>query len=62
MSVLELERLTEVSDLQPHCPQKLAELDLITPVPAGEGDVSPDLGPARWWQYRVCGLGGLGAV
>lgn len=57
MSILDLERMTEISDLDVPCPQKSAELDLMTPVtPDG---VSEDLGPGslpepRWWRYRVC--------
>jgi hypothetical protein len=56
VSVLELEELTEIPDMLPWCPVKLAEMMGFSPVaPVPVDDIQADLTP-RSWQYRVCGI------
>jgi hypothetical protein len=54
MSILELERETEIPDVLPWCPVKLAEMTGFSPIMPVD-DLKADLTP-RVWQYRVCGI------
>jgi hypothetical protein len=58
MSILELERETEIPDVLPWCPVKLAEMTGFSPIMPVD-DLEADLTP-RVWQYRVCGMNQLG--
>ena len=61
MSVLELEEMVTIPDLNPFCPVKEMDWEKITPIapePVREEDLPSETG-IRFWQYRVCGLDAL---